>query len=160
MKQTKKSEDVKAAGIGDLIKSNRDNKNIVDKIFESIVDQLFSEKNILMMARLRSEDFADIVRINILIDFFIGYYERCKVTFYITQTATYPWYIVDPKEVRPKTRLVMKSTLTNLMNKYLKLTCSLNGEGRKEAKDIAEGAREKMDRAEQLKAMMPRIGGA
>ena len=146
-------------GITELIRANQGEKNITQKVFKDLVEQMFSDKNIFMHGILKGSDFPDIVRMIILRDFFVKYYEGCKVTYRIKRTKIHPWYEVIPNEKRPNSRRMMSATITALLQNYMKLTVSVDGKGRTDAKEIAQGARVAMEQDSFMGGFAPRLPG-
>ena len=133
--------------------ANSGGSGFKDKIFGNLVKHLFSERNIFMLARLKRTDFADILRMVIMSDFYSSYYEKCTCTYEIIKTKTYPYYKVDVNENAPTKTKVMSASLDKLLKKILKLTVSEGGKGREEAVKIAQGVREALEQDDRLKSM-------
>jgi hypothetical protein len=132
------------------------NKPVEDglaKIYDRLVGNLFNEKKILMLTRIRASDIQFIVKMLILEKIFLRYFEKCHITYDIQKHKTPPYYKVKTIETMPLKKPRMGTIFKEFRNDFLKLMVSMEGKGRDEALKIVESARENLMQQDQMRAM-------
>ena len=132
--------------IGDFVAGLKNRVGTRDELAKSLFDNLFSEKNLLMLGRIPKSEISEYVTMLVITNFYGRYYESCSVNYNLVKTEEYPYIVCRTSEKRPTHEMNhTSSSVEKLMENLLKLSVSLNGLGRNEAVQIMADTQAKLN---------------
>ena len=127
--------------LDDFYKAMEKNQDVKDVALSNMVDTLFSDEKLFMIARLDKNLAYYMVKHIIIKNFFYTYYTDCSVGIEIKKTSEYPFYYVEYTQKIPKQQ-DLKGSYDEFMKRILQITISFEGKGREEIISIIKALRE------------------
>ena len=141
---------IKQEGTSDLMEnifSKLENqRNVMEEAYKKLVETLFSDEKLLMIARLRNDMDEHIIRNIIVDDFYFKYYSMIDFKIKLKKVDDSPFIescIINEKLINKKE---LNKKYRNLIDDLLKISISYKGEGRKEILEILKKGAEDIQR--------------
>ena len=125
--------------------------NPLDKAYDRIASKMFSEEDILWLSNLSPMMVYYVNKHIVVENWFVDWWMNVKVGRKLVPSDRYPFYKKDdiieyPSDIAARMRAAHWKTVVNIC----KTTVSVDGAGRKEAKDILGGAKDEIKEDELL----------
>jgi len=148
-----------AGFLDSLFKATNGKRDVRDQAYCDMVKTLFDDAKLLYISRLDRGEIQFIIKNLIVIDFYQEYFSECKVTYWIEQTDTPPFYIQKHDTKRPDKKEIRKrvqSRFSVLIDKILKLSISKGGLGRNEILKLLDATKVELEEKSKLMGLLNR----
>jgi len=118
--------------LNDLFKAQNELGLGKDKILAQMVEKLFDEQKLLMIARLDTNLAYYIVKHLIIDNFYMDYYSKIKIIYEMKKIDIEPYYEIVPNYDDKDISVHIVDSYKRLINEILQITISFQGKGREE----------------------------